>query len=63
VAVGMPRPSGPSLSADAMVVREIRGVFIRAGVFRDPFPEFHRRNPEWSRERWDAAMAELERAR
>jgi hypothetical protein len=62
-AVGMFRPSGPSLSADAKVVREIPAAFIRAGIFRDPFPEFHRRKPEWSRERWDAAMAELEGAR
>jgi hypothetical protein len=62
-AMGLPRPSGPSLSEDAKVVREIRAAFIRAGIFRDPFPEFHRRNPEWSRERWDAAMAELEGAR
>ena len=62
-AVGMFGPSGPSLSEDAVVVREIRAAFIRAGIFRDPFPEFHRRDPDWSRERWDAAMAELEGAR
>jgi hypothetical protein len=62
-ALGMPRPSGPSLSSDAKLVREIRGALIRAGIFRDPFPEFHRRNPEWIRERWDAALAELEGAR
>jgi hypothetical protein len=62
-ALGMPRPSVPSLSADAKVVREVRAAFIRAGIYRDPFPELHRRQPEWSRERWDAAMAELEEAR
>jgi hypothetical protein len=62
-AMGMFRPSGPSLSADAKMVRELREAFIRAGVFRDPFPELHRRDRDWSRERWDAAMAELAGAR
>jgi hypothetical protein len=60
---GMFGLSAPSLSEDAKVVREIRAAFIRAGIYRDPFPEFHRRQPDWSRERWDAAMAELEAAR
>jgi hypothetical protein len=54
---------GPVLSADALVVREVRAALIRAGVFRDPFPAFQARNPEWSRGRWDAALAELERVR
>ena len=61
-ALGMPRPSGPSLSGDAMVVREIRAAFIRAGIFQDPFPEFRRLNPEWSRERWDLALEEVTQA-
>jgi hypothetical protein len=50
---------GPVLSADALVVREVRAAVIRAGIFRDPFAAFAARNPEWSRERWDAALVEL----
>jgi hypothetical protein len=57
------RAMGGSRSLDAQVVSEVRAAFIREGVFRDPFPEFARRNPSWSRERWDAAMAELQGAR
>ena len=49
----------PSPSADALIVREVRAAMIRAGMFRDPFPEFRRLNPGWDRGRWDAAMAEL----
>ena len=54
---------GPRLSADARLVREVRAAMIRAGIFRDPFPAFRRLNPGWTRERWDAALAELERSR
>jgi len=50
---------GPVLSADALVVREVRAAVIRAGIYRDPFAAFEARNPEWSRERWDAALVEL----
>jgi hypothetical protein len=50
---------GPVLSADALVVREVRAAVIRAGIFRDPFAAFQARNPGWSRERWDAALVEL----
>jgi len=54
---------GPGLSEDAWLVREVRAAMIRAGIFRDPFAALQARNPEWSRERWDAALAELERVR
>ena len=37
----------------------MRAATIRAGIFRDPFPEFRRLNGDWTRERWDGAMAEL----
>jgi hypothetical protein len=50
---------GPELSEDARLVREVRAAVIRAGIFRDPFAAFAARNPEWSRERWDAALVEL----
>lgn len=46
------RGSGPS--ADARLVREVRSATIRAGISRDPFPEFLRLNPGWDRARWDA---------
>ena len=49
----------PKLSEDALVVREVRGAIIRAGVFRDPFPEFRRLEAGWDRARRDAALAEL----
>jgi hypothetical protein len=52
----------PVLSADALVVREVRAALIRAGTFRDPFAAFQRLNPDWTRERWDAAMRESEMA-
>jgi hypothetical protein len=50
---------GLGLSRDAQIVKAIREATIRAGIFRDPFPAFHARYPEWSRERWDSAMREL----
>jgi hypothetical protein len=53
------RPIEPGLSEDARIVREIRAAFIRAGLFRDPWPAFSARYPEWTRARWDAAMCEL----
>jgi len=54
---------GNQVSEDARLVRELRAAMIRAGIFRDPFAAFQARNPEWSRERWDAALIELERVR
>jgi hypothetical protein len=50
---------GSVLSEDARLVGEVRAAMIRAGVFRDTFPAFQRMNPDWTRERWEAAMAEL----
>jgi hypothetical protein len=50
---------GVALSADARLVREVRGAVIKSGVFRDPFPWFARVNPGWTRERWEAALGEL----
>jgi hypothetical protein len=55
------RPDRPTLSEDARVVREVRGAFARAGRRDlDPFPHLRRQRPEWTRARWDAALAELE---
>jgi hypothetical protein len=52
-------PVEPGLSEDAQIVREIRAAMIRAGIFRDPWPAFQTRYPEWDRGRWDEALSEL----
>ena len=39
-----------------LLVHEPAMAAIRAGIYRDPFPEFQRLNPEWTRERWDRAV-------
>ena len=58
---GAPRPSRGSLSDDARFVRDITNVLRQRGV-----PEssawrlVNRERPEWTRERWDAARAELQ---
>ena len=55
-----PRPSRGSLSDDARFVRDITNVLRNRGV-----PEssawrlVNRERPEWTRERWDEALAEL----
>jgi hypothetical protein len=57
---GPGRARAPSLSADAIVVGEVRAAVMRRGILRDPFGEFARLNPGWTRERWDRALMELE---
>jgi hypothetical protein len=53
---------GPMLTADrnqasdGEVVRSVRAAAIRAGIYRDPFPEFQRLHPGWTRDRWESAM-------
>jgi hypothetical protein len=54
------RPTGPSLSEDARALREFQRAFAAAGYRIDPFPQVRRHDPSWTRERWDAALAELE---
>ena len=52
-------PAGPWAGggpSDGEVVRAVRQAAIRAGIFRDPWPEFSRLNPGWTRERWDRAV-------
>jgi hypothetical protein len=55
-----PRPA--PLSADSVVVREVRAAVARAGGRADPFPLVRAKDPSWTRERWDRASAELEEA-
>ena len=49
---------GPVLSADALLARGVVEAMIRAGTSRNPFGAFRRLNPDWTRERWDAALME-----
>jgi hypothetical protein len=49
------------LSEDARVVRAVRAAVARAGYRGDPFPLLRRERTEWTRERWDRAVEELDR--
>lgn len=51
------------LSEDARFVRAARQVFRQRGLHQDPFGLVHRKRPEWTRERWDAACRELDTVR
>jgi hypothetical protein len=51
----------PELSADARLVEAVRGAAARARYRGDAFPLLKRVQPEWTRERWDQAVAELDR--
>ncbi len=53
------RASGPGLSEDAQAVREFQRAFAAKRYPGDPFPQVRRYDPSWTRERWDAALAEL----
>lgn len=50
----------PPLSADAILVRAVRAAATRARYRGDAFPLLRREKPEWTRERWDQAVRELE---
>jgi hypothetical protein len=54
-----PASAAEFLSEDALIVRSIRAAVARAGYQGDAFPLLKRQKPEWSRERWDQASAEL----
>jgi hypothetical protein len=49
----------PSLSDDARLVQAVRAAAAQARYRGDPFPLLRRQQPEWTRERWDLALAEL----
>jgi hypothetical protein len=51
----------PELSADARLVEAVRAAAARARYRGDAFPLLKRVQPEWTRERWDKAVAELDR--
>jgi len=57
-----PVPTAPepaALSKDAFMVRELHRELARAGFQGDAFGMVHRAYPEWTRARWDHAVAEL----
>jgi hypothetical protein len=58
----MQRPE-ETLSADALLARSVQAALARAGYHGDPLPLVRRERPEWTRERWDAAVSELNRPR
>jgi hypothetical protein len=51
---------GPELSDDARLVQAVRTAAACAGYRADPFPLLKREKPEWTRERWDEAVRELD---
>lgn len=53
-----PRREGPS--EDALVVRSVTNALKRAGFRGDPFYALKSQRPEWTRDRWERAAAELE---
>ena len=65
--LGGQSPSGaggerPILSADAVLVRAVRAAATQARYRGDAFYLLKRERPEWTRERWDRAVSELESA-
>jgi hypothetical protein len=49
-----------ALSADARLVQAVRAAAMQARYRGDAFPLLKRQQPDWTRERWDCAVAELE---
>jgi hypothetical protein len=50
----------PELSDDARLVRAVRTAASGVGYRGEAFPLLKRRQPDWTRERWDRAAAELD---
>jgi hypothetical protein len=50
----------PALSEDARLVQAVRAAAARVGYRGDPYPLLKRQKPEWTRERWDRALEELD---
>ena len=59
-AVAKSSPSRATPSEDARLVLKVRSAMSVAGYRGDPFPQVRRHDPSWTRERWDAALLELE---
>src|SRR5262249_45589677 len=50
----------PALSDDGLLVREVRGALARTGFRGDPFYALKSQRPDWTRDRWETAVAEIE---
>jgi hypothetical protein len=50
----------PELSDDAKLVRAVQAAAAKAGYRGHAFPLLKRQKPEWTRERWDRAVEELD---
>jgi hypothetical protein len=50
------------LSEDARLVQALQAAVARTKFRGCAFPLLKREHPEWTRERWDRALAELEQA-
>jgi hypothetical protein len=50
----------PALSDDAKLVQAVQAAAAKAGYRGNAFPLLKRQKPEWTRERWDNAIAELD---
>ena len=59
--IGHASLGGCGTSDDARLVQAVRAAVARAGYRGDAFPLLKRQKPEWTRERWDRAVAELDR--
>jgi hypothetical protein len=57
------RAARVELSSDARLVQSVRSALQGAGYRGDGFALLRRERPEWTRARWDEALAELDRAR
>lgn len=57
------KPKQDPLSEDAVLVQAVTASLKQARFYGDGFPFLRREKPEWTRERWDRALAELKRPR
>lgn len=53
----------PPLSADAKLMLAVKRVATQHRMTCDPFHLLHRERPDWTRERWEAAVTEVESVR
>jgi hypothetical protein len=53
------RAPRPEPSEDALIVRSVTNALKRAGYRGDPFHALKSQRPEWTRDRWERAEAEL----
>jgi hypothetical protein len=56
----VPQPLRNRLSGDALFVRAVLGAVRARGCTADPFPVVRRERPDWTRERWNHALSELD---